>query len=446
MDLRSFLAQLSGTGEIVNVKKEVSPVYEVSALVSRLEMEKQYPAVMYEKVSNSTIPVVTNLFASRKRLAIALGTTEGKLNEVYRKREDHRILPVLCENAPVQEVVLQGDDVNLYDLPVVTHNEKDVAPYISAGCMAVKDPETGIYNVGIYRHMLQGKNKIGIHLAETSHATFIYEKYCAMGKPMPVAITIGHHPAFYLATVSFVPLGISEYEVAGGLMQEPLALTKCISVDLEVPAMAEIVLEGEIHPTERALEAPFGEFTKLYGKQRQNPVVTIKTITMRKKPIYLDCFSGHLDHQLLGGTGRLSVIYKAVRAACPTVRDIFMPPSGSCRLSCYISIKKRHEGEAKNAIMAAFGADPFIRFGVVFDEDVDIFKDYETINAIVTRTDAAVDCFIVKGAKGHPLDPMAQKEFLVTKVGIDATKPMTGFGDTVRVPGADTLRIEDYLA
>ena len=225
------------------------------------------------------------------------------------------------------------------------------------------------------------------------------------------------HPLFYLGVLSFVPFGVDEYTVVGGLMQEPLEVVKCETSDLEVPAMAEMVLEGIMQPGNQRMEGPFGEFTTLYGKPMMNPVIDITAITMRKDPIYLDIFSGHIDHQLLGGTPRLSSIYKAVQVACPTVKDVYMPPSGCCRLTCYISIEKRHEGEAKNAICGAFAVDPFIRYAVVVDSDVNIFDDSSVWSAIATKVRVDEDVFVIRNAKGHPLDPTARKGFLVEKVG-----------------------------
>lgn len=444
-DLRTFLAQAEAAGELMRIQKPLDPKFQVSAVLAKLEQQERYPACRFEKVGDSSIPVVSNLFASRKRLALALGCGEEELNAVYRQREDRRIEPVLVESGPVQEVVLEGDQVDLYQLPILTHNALDAGPYVTCGAAVTKDPETGIRNIGVYRHQLHGKNKLGIHMSEASHVNYIYGKYEAKGENMPIAITIGHHPAFYLGCLSFVPVGVDEYGVAGGLMGQPLELVRCKTCPLEVPADAEIVLEGYVSATERQMEAPFGEFTTVYGGPHMYHVVTVTAITMRRKPIYLDCFSGHLDHQLLGGTGRLSVIYKTIRMACPTVKDVFMPPSGCCRLSCYVSIHKRHEGEAKNVVGAVIASDPFIKYVVVVDDDVNIFSDSAVLQAIATRLKPEQNAFMIKNAKGHPLDPTAYNGYVVTKVGIDATKPLEGFPETVKVPGADEVDLDSLL-
>jgi 2,5-furandicarboxylate decarboxylase 1 len=445
-DLRSYLEKLEkyAPDEIKLVNRTVNSKFELSAVLAKLESQNRYPGVMFSHVNGFSMPVVSNLFSSRKRLALALGCEEKELNKVYRDRENHRIEPKLVSVGPVKEVIQTKGEVDLTKLPIVTHNEKDVAPYITAGAMVVKDPETGIRNVGVYRHMLQGKTQIGVHLAETSHSNLIFEKYSKMGRPMEVAITVGMHPLFYLGVLSFVPFGVDEYTVVGGLMEEPLEVVKCETVDLEVPAMAEIVLEGIMQPGNQRLEGPFGEFTTLYGKEMMNPVIDVTAIMMRKDPIYLDVFSGHIDQQLLGGTPRLSSIYKAVQVACPTVKDVFMPPSGCCRLTCYISIEKRHEGEPKNAICAAFAVDPFIRYAVVVDSDVDIFDDSSIWRAISTRVHVDEDVFMIKNAKGHPLDPTARKGFLVEKVGIDATRP-SDYPEMVTVPGFMEIDLDHYF-
>ncbi len=447
-DLRSFLGEIEsrGSDELVRIARVLDTRFETSAVACRFAIENRFPALLFERPKGYKMPLVTNLFAKRSRLALALGTSEADLNRVYREREDRLVKPIVVGDGPVKEVVLKGDAVDLSLLPIPLHNEKDGGPYITCGAMVCKDPETGIRNIGIYRHMVQGRNKIGIHLAETSHATLIYEKWVRRGQAMPVAIALGHHPAFFLGILSFLPFGTDEYEVAGALMQEPLELVKCETVDLEVPAAAEIVLEGEIHPTERAAEGPIGEYTTLYGALRDNPVVTITAILMRKDPVYLDVLNGHLDHQLLGGTGRLSFIYKMARAACPTVKEVYMPPSGCCRFTCYVSIRKRHEGEAQNVAAAVIAADPFVKYIVVVDEDIDIFSDHAVLHAIATRLRADTGTFKIKEAKGHPLDPTARNDFLVTKVGIDATKPLKGYPETVRVPGVEALDLSGLMS
>lgn len=445
-DLRSFLEQIKNDRQhLVTVERPVKAEFEACAVIERLEKDGRYPTVLFKNVDGYDIPVVSNVFADRNRIALAFGVDGKDLNRELREREAKPIEPCLVDSGPVQSVVLEGEKADLRRLPILTHNERDAGPYITAGMLVAKDPETGIRNIGIYRHMVQGPRQLGIHLAETGHGRLIFDKYMERNQPMPVAITIGHHPLVYLGALSFVPFGVDEYTIMGAYMQQPLRLVKCKTVDLEVPADAEIVIEGVINPGETAMDGPFGEYTTVYGKVRENPVIRVTAITMRRDPIYLDVFSGHIDHQLLGGTPRLSTIYRAVRAACPTVQDIYMPPSGCCRFICFISIKKRHEGEAKNAIAAAIGADPFIKLAVVVDDDVNIFSDSAVLQAISTRLKPAGNVFVIPNAKTNALDPTCDQELLVYKVGIDATKPLAGFPETVSVPGSAELDLGRYL-
>lgn len=422
-DLRDYLAKLSeNPGELVTTEVPVSPKLELPRVVYKLEKQNQHPAVLFKKVQGSEYPVLTNLFGNRKKLALALDTNETDLNRVYREREKQLIAPKLVSSGPIQEIVLTGDQVDLTKFPSIHHNSGDVGPYITSGVTTVKDPETGIRNAGMYRFQMKGKNKMGVHLAEASHVFYIYKKYCAKKQNMPIAVTIGAHPAFYIGSLSFGSIDMDEYEVMGGLFGEAMEVVKCKSVDLEVPAAGEICLEGYIGWEERDPEGPFGEWHTLYGEPMDYPVVTITTITMRKNPIYYDLCSGDAEHQLVGGLPRLGQIYNQVKVACPGVRDVYMPPSGFCRASCYVAIKKFVEGEAANGAAAVFSADPFVRHAIFVDEDVDIFNDSEVLKAVNLNMDIN-KCFIIPNAKGSPIDPTSRNG-VVTKIGIDATRAL----------------------
>ncbi len=448
LSLRTYLEQLRQLPptEFVRVEKEISPVHEACALMDALEKQNRRPAFLFANVRGSALPVVSNIFASRRRMALALGVAENQFSATLFAREAQRIPPeiVAASAAPVKQVIWRDDEIDLRRFPAFTHHADDAGAYITGGLMAIRDPETGVRNVGVYRHWISSARTLGIHLSESSHANLIYAKYCARRQAMPVAITIGYHPAFYLGVLSFVGLEVDEVEVAGALMQRPVPLVPCETVDLQVPAHAEIVLEGFIAPDERAAEGPIGEYSGTYGYQDAAPVIRIHTITMRRDPIWLDIFAGHPDHQLLGGTPRLASTYRAVRVACPLVREIYMPTAGVGRYICYIAIKKRFEGEAKNVACAAFGADPFIKYVVVVDEDVNIFDDSEVLQAIALRS-RADSFFMIERAKGHSTDPVALDEYLTHKIGIDATRPLKGYPKEIAVPGAETINVKDYL-
>lgn len=452
-DLRGFLQELESDApdQIVRVTREVDPHFEVTGILAKLERERKFPVVIFEQVKGSTLPVVTNVHADARRLFRAIGLKNGTLPDFIREygaREDRLVEPVIVPEGPVQEVVLRGKDIDVTRLPILTYHEKDAGRYVTAGFGIMRDPDSGVRNAGIYRLMIHGPDSFGIQLSETAHGHYIWQAHERRNKPTPVAFAIGHHPAFYIGCLSFTSLETDEFAVAGSIMGEPLPLVRCKTLDLEVPAYAEIVLECEILPHVRKKEAPFGEYPGTYGPQRDNPVVQVKAITMRRDPLYQSSFVGHADNLLLSGIIRCTTIMKAVKLASPKVRAVHMPPAGRCRFMCYVAIEKIIEGEPKNAAMAAFAVDPFLKYVVVVDEDVNILNDEEVLHAIATRVRADTDIFMVTHAKGSPLDPAsydpARGVHLVTKMGIDATRK-ANYPEEIRVPGSDEIDLDDYI-
>jgi 2,5-furandicarboxylate decarboxylase 1 len=232
------------------------------------------------------------------------------------------------------------------------------------------------------------------------------------------------------------------------MLERPVELVPCKTIPLAVPADAEIVLECVTRPGERRAEAPFGEYPGTYGPERMNPVLEITAITRRAKPLYQNAFVGHADNLLLSGVIRTPFIEDTVKIACPTVQQVAIPRAGRFRFMCFIAIRNMIEGEAKQAAMAAFVADPFLKFVVVVDEDVDVHNDTDVLHAIATRVRGDRDIFMVPYAKGSPLDPAsydpAGGSHLVTKVGIDATRK-SNYPDEIKVPGADDIDLADYI-
>jgi len=452
-DLRGFLTEIEAEepDQLLRVTREVDPHFEVTGILAKLEKERKFPVVIFDKIKGSGQPCVTNVHADARRLFRAIGLKNGTLPEFIREysaREDQAIEPVLVKEGPAQEVVLTGKDVDVTRLPILTYHEKDAGRYITAGFGIMRDPDSGVRNAGIYRLMVHSPDTFGIQLSETAHGHYIWQSYERQNRPTPMAVAIGHHPAFYLGCLSFTSLETDEFSVAGGIMGEPVAMVRCRTLDLEVPAYAEIILECEILPKLRKEEAPFGEYPGTYGPMRHNPVVQVKAITMRRNALYQSSFVGHADNLLLSGIVRSTTIMKTVKMASPKVRAVHMPTSGRCRFICYLSIDKIVEGEPKNAAMAAFAADPFLKYVVAVDQDVNILNDEEVLHAIATRVRADTDIFMVTHAKGSPLDPAsydpAAGSHLVTKVGIDATRK-ANYPEEIRVPGSDEIKLENYF-
>ena len=452
-DLRGFLELLDREHpeQVLRIKREVDPRFGVSGILDRLEKDGHFKLVIFENVRGSDIPLVSNMHADFNRLLYALGMKSGDEKAFlaeYSVRESRPLAPQNLALGPVHDVVKTGDDVNLSELPICTYHELDAGKYITGGLGLMRDPETQIDNVGVYRHMVHSPNELGIQLSETAHGNIIWKKYQARGEPCPIAIVIGHHPAFFLGSLSFTPMDVNELHVAGGILQRPVQLVPCKTIPLNVPADAEIVLECVINPDKWKPEAPFGEYPGTYGPERLNPVLDVRAITHRFSPLYQDAFVGHADHLLLAGIVRASTIENTVRIACSTVTRVRVSRAGSYRFVCYVAIDRKIEGEAKQAAMAAFVADPFLKFVVVVDEDVDISSDAEVMHAIGTRVRGDRDIFMVPHAKGSPLDPASYDpeggSHLVTKVGIDATRK-DNYPAEISVPGAADIDLEEFI-
>jgi 2,5-furandicarboxylate decarboxylase 1 len=452
-DLRGFIRYLEAEHpeQVVRISKEVDPKFGVSGILDRLERDGRFPLVIFEHVKGSTMPLAANMHAGFERLRLGLGMEAGGVREFVKEcaaRRARPIDPVMIGSGPVQEVVHMGDEVDVERLPICTYHEKDAGKYITAGLAVMRDPDTGINNVGIYRHMVHERNLLGVQLSETSDGHVIWKKYEKRGLPCPIAIVIGHHPAFFIGSLYFSTLDTDELSLAGAMLQRPVPLVPCKTIPLQVPADAEIVLECEIRHGERRAEAPFGEFPGTYGPRRMNPVLEIKAITHRREPIYQNAFVGHADNLLLSGVIRTAFIEDTVKIGCATVRAVAIPRSGRFRFTCYVAIEKMNEGEAKIAAMAAFVADPFLKFVVVVDHDVDVADDGDVLHAIATRVRGDHDIFMVPYAKGSPLDPAsydpAQGSNLVTKVGIDATRK-SNYPDEIAVPGCENINLADYI-
>ena len=452
-DLRGFIEFLEAEHpeHVIRITKEVDPKFGVSGILHRLEKDSRFPLVIFENIKGSTIPLIANMHSDFERLRLSLGMEQGGIDEFLAEcshREASPLAPVTVESGPVQEVVFTGDDVDVEALPVCTYHELDAGKFITAGLALMRDPDTGINNIGIYRHQVHEKNLLGVQLSETADANVIWKKYEQQGIPCPIAIIIGHHPAFFIGSLCFSSLDTDELHLAGGMLQSPVPLVKCKTIPLEVPANAEIVLECETIPHERRSEAPFGEYPGTYGPERMNPVLRIKAITQRREPLYQNALVGHADNLLLSGIIRTTFIEKVVKIACPTVRQIAIPRSGRFRFMCFIAIDKMIEGEPKQAAMAAFVADPFLKFAIVVDHDVDVYDDTDVLHAIATRVRADHDIFMVPYAKGSPLDPAsydpAGGSHLVTKTGIDATRK-DNYPEEIRVPGAEDIDLAEFI-
>ncbi|MBI3076906.1 MAG: UbiD family decarboxylase [Deltaproteobacteria bacterium] len=463
-DLRSFLSYLEKhhPDELIRVRrKEVDPTWEVPAVIRRFQEDNKFPAVLFERVKNSKLPVLTNLVASRVRLGATFETTVENAMWEYTRRESQPIKPVMVSNGPVRDVKMIGDEVDLTKLPICFHSEKDAGLYITPGLFFVKDPDTGVINCGMYRMMLKDKNTFGVSIGPHSHAAHIQHKYESRGMDMPFVCALGHHPALVLGTQARMSIDESELDVMGGLLGEPVQLVPCETVDLPVPAWAEIAIEGMLKAGVREPEAPFGEFTWYYGPQRNNPVLQVSAITMRHDAIFHDLFSPYIEHNYCALLSMESVVYRRVKQTIPGLKAVVLPESGTCRFIAYLQMKKTFDGYGRNACLAALAADPFIKIAVAVDEDINPYNEREVLWAIVTRSQPDRDWFFVPYSSVCRLIPSGytytsrvggarhEGDSMDTKVGIDATMPKeVPFYERSDVRRSDweKIQLEEYLS
>jgi len=447
-DLRSFLDSLkrARAADFQIVSRPVDPAYEITALVVKLEREaRRRPVVICERVKGTAFPVLTNLHASRSRLALAMGAAPEEMLTAYLRAMERPIPPRTVAGGPCKDVVLTGDRVNLYDLPQILHHEGDAGAYLTSAISFAKDPTSETWNCAYNRLMIQGRDRTSIHLTLGKHLWEFQRIAESLNRPLPVAFAIGVHPAIALGALAIGSIDEDERAIMGALLREPLELVRCETSDMLVPAHAELVIEAEILPGARTPEGPFGEFTGYSLGERQREVVQVKAITHRRGAYFQDITVAHLDHMLLSTIPMEANLYRAVRAMVPSVRAVRVPAP----FTCYVSLEQRLIGQAKNAILAVLGADLYMKRVVVVDEDVNIFDDRQVTWAIATRCQPDRDITIVTNARGSDLDPSTKEDGYSAKWGVDATaKPsLAGYTPRHRVSPEvwKRLKLSDYV-
>ena len=449
-NLQDFITEVEE--EVLEIPSIIRPdKFEASAILEHLEERGEFPLVHFTNPSGidgldttpGKVTLASNVFADRKRIARALGLprTQYRMEPAleYARRERERILPEIIDSkdAPVKEVshIDAYGHVDLRRLPIMHINEMDPAPYIDMANVMQAPPEdveefgNEFYNIAFLRTQYKGPDKLGIHMSPR-HNHRIVNKNWASDRVTKVAIVAGHHPSFYLGALTLAAYGIDEYEVAGGMMQEPVRLvaSETWGEEFLVPADAEIVIEGEIPPHELEAEAPFGEYPGYYGPQRMRPLINVTNITRRKNAILQTVFAGHRDHWLTGTLPQEGSRYNALKinGRISGLTAIHHPPSGCGRFRAYLSIDKRAEGEGKMAGLAALAAGDLVKHVIVVDDDIDVFNEEEVLWAVSTRCRIEEDLDIIPGAKGNTLDPTVRPGYdnKNAKMIIDATVPL----------------------
>ncbi len=458
-DLRDFIAQLEQLGELKRIKAEIDPHLEMTEVCDRV-LRAGGPALLFEKPKGHAIPVLGNLFGTPHRVALGMGAESlAALREVgtllatlkepeppHGLRDAWDRLPLLKQvlnmapkevsSAPCQEVVWEGQDVDLSRLPIQTCWPGDVAPLITWGLTVTRGPLKSRQNLGIYRQqVLVGsprRNKVIMRWLPHRGGALDFRDHTLKhpGEPFPVAVALGADPATLLGAVTPVPDTLSEYQFAGLLRGAKTEVVKCLGADLQVPASSEIVLEGVIHPNETAVEGPYGDHTGYYNEQAEFPVFTVERMTMRRNPIYHSTYTGKPpDEPAMLGVALNEVFVPLLQKQFPEIVDFYLPPEGCSYRLAVVSMRKQYPGHAKRVM---FGIWSFLRqfmytkFIVVVDDDIDVRDWKEVVWALTTRVDAARDTLIAQNTPIDYLDFASPVAGLGSKMGIDATNKWPG--------------------
>ncbi len=475
-DLRDFIAQLEKMGELKRIATEIDPHLEMTEIGDRV-LRSGGPALLFERPRGHDMPVLANLFGTVKRVALGMGEDDpaklreiGKLLAYLKEPEPPKGLkdawekwPVLKQvmnmspktvrSAPCQEVVWEGGDVDLARLPIQHCWPGDVAPLITWGLVVTKGPHKPRQNLGIYRQQVLGPNKLIMRWLAHRGGALDFREFQAVnpGQPFPIAVALGADPATILGAVTPVPDSLSEYQFAGLLRGAKTEVVKCLGSDLEVPASAEIVLEGVIHPGETALEGPYGDHTGYYNEQETFPVFTVERMTLRRDPIYHSTYTGKPpDEPAILGVALNEVFVPLLQKQFPEITDFYLPPEGCSYRMAVVSMKKQYPGHAKRVM---FGVWSFLRqfmytkFILVTDEDVNVRDWNDVMWALTTRVDPARDTLLVENTPIDYLDFASPVSGLGSKMGIDATNKWPGettreWGTPIRMTDAVKARVD----
>jgi 4-hydroxy-3-polyprenylbenzoate decarboxylase/2,5-furandicarboxylate decarboxylase 1 len=440
-DMRSFLDLLEANGDLVHIRERVAPRYGVSAGI-RKTSNIDGPALWFDNVLDSAMPVVGGLYSARRRCLWGLEATEDTIRERFAAAVDHPIPPRLAKDGPCKEVVLMGDDARIDRLPNCVYSAEDAGPYITLGLLIARHPQ-GRSNVGIYRMQVFDGKHLGVNSAKLDTYTAAAE---ARGEPVGVALTLGNDPYTTLASQYRGRADLDELAVAGGMMGEAIEVVPCETVDVVVPATSEIVFEGEILPGERWSEGPFGEAPGYYSPAGPRPVFRLKAITHRRNPIYLAGLTGvpATDNHVMKQVVTEPLVYHCLRQICPTVRDVCCT-TASHSLHFVISMRPTSATQAQEVMRAALTSEFQPKLVTIVDEDIDVRDPAQVEWAMTFRFQADRGVEILPHVAGYAMDPSIPRGAKGSRMGINATRPYDDdYGNVVSVPGADEFVIPGW--
>ncbi|MBM4349967.1 MAG: UbiD family decarboxylase [Deltaproteobacteria bacterium] len=440
--IKSFLEELRSEGDLLSISTPLDPKYEISAFLSEIG-KKDAPAILFEKAKGYRLPVVGNLLGTRRRLALALGIEPDKLFEEFPKRMGKGIPPALTKDPSSKVVVKKGKGLDLTRLlPVLTHYAGDSGPYITSGFSSARDPETGGIGRGLHRMEMRGKNRLGISLLNPPLAE-IYGKYKRMRRRMEIATVIGMDPLIFLASILKAPAGVDKLSIAGGIRGKAVPMAKAENIDLEIPAFAEIVIEGFIDPKGKEEDGVLGESSGYYMGFSKSPTIQVIAITFRKKPLYHAIVPWSLEvDNLLYLVHGLDFVPKMKREI-PSIREVRLIP-GTFGSHAVISLDTENRGEIRRALSLALSFTNMKKV-IAVNTDINIQDDQELEWALATRFQADKDLMVMTNLRGQPIDPSSGDGFLTAKMGLDATKPRLKGFEKVGVPEGVGKRVASIL-
>jgi len=440
--VKDFVESLKQNGELLTLSTPLSPKFEISTVISELG-KKEAPALLFEKVKGYPFPVVGNLLGTKKRLSMALGVNQENFFENALSKLEKRIPPVLLKDRTPKEVILQKGKIDLLKfLPILTHYAGDSGPYITSGITSARDPKDGNIGRGLHRMEVRAKNELGISLINPPLSE-IYAQYKKENRRMEVATVIGVDPAILIGSISKIPRGVDKLSVAGGLKGKPIPTVKAETVDIDIPAHAEIVIEGFIDPKGKEKDGTLGESSGYYMTFSKSPTIHVMAITYRKEAIYQTIVPWSLEvDNLLYLVHGLDFVPKMTREI-PSLKQIHLIP-GTFGSHVVMSIMTDHKGEVRRALSLALSF-PNIKKAIIVDEDVDPEDDQEVEWALATRFQGDRDLIVLPDLRGQPIDPSSKEGFLTTKIGMDATRPKREGFERVDVPKEAKSRLASIL-
>jgi len=454
-DLRDFIDSLEKQGELKRITTEIDPHLEMTEICDRV-LRAGGPAILFENPKGSKVPVLANLFGTPKRVAMGMGEESvkalrevGQLLAFLKEPEPPKGMkdaweklpifkqvlnmgPKLIKKAPCQEQIIEGDEIDLGNYPIQLCWPEDAAPLITWGLVVTKGPHKSRQNLGIYRQQVIAKNRVIMRWLSHRGGALDFKEWQQVhpGEPFPIAVVLGCDPATILGAVTPVPDTLSEYAFAGLLRGSKTELVKCIGSDLQVPAHAEIVLEGFIYPDDMAPEGPYGDHTGYYNEVDSFPVFTIERITQRKNPIYHSTYTGRPpDEPAILGVALNEVFVPILQKQFPEIVDFYLPPEGCSYRMAVVSMKKQYAGHAKRVMMGVWSflrQFMYTKFVIVVDDDVNVRDWQDVIWAITTRMDPARDTVLVENTPIDYLDFASPVSGLGSKMGMDATNKLPG--------------------